>query len=447
VPEEPLSAPAVEAARPALAPEPLKEPEIIAPVVSTVPEEPEEEIVPVEEPARRSLWPLVVALVIIPLLIGGLVFGVWWIRNPTAEAEFQQTLDGATAILNEIDAMPDSSAAIPRLPAAQEFLDKARAMRPDDPRLAAVEQRYQELADRIEQVEPLYGVVPIWDFNEEGQDLTRVVVGGDSLYVLDKGKNEVYRLILSSLGDSAQPADQPTVLEKAQQVDDHVVSDLQDMTWVEGSGSQRSQLLVLDTAGGLLGYDATFGASSLLLGGQDQWQQAQRLMGYGGKLYIVDSKGNQIWRYQPGADGYEGDPEPYFPSGSPTDLTGVQAIAIDGSVWLLFPDGRLLKFLVGEAQPFIPGGPPGTMKLPVDVAVPIEGDRLYVADAGTGRILEYAKDGALNRQFRPREGDILKDVRSIYLDEAASAMYILTGNRLYKANLPEPGPATTPVQP
>jgi hypothetical protein len=252
-------------------------------------------------------------------------------------------------------------------------------------------------------------------------------------------------LILSSLGDSATPADPATVVKKTEQVGDHVVSDLQDMAWVEGSGNQRSQLVVLDTAGGLLGYDSTFGASSLPIGGQDKWQQAQLLMGYGGNLYVVDSKGNQIWRYRPGANGYEDEPEAYFASGSPTDLTGVQAIAIDGSVWLLFPDGRLLKFLVGEAQPFVPKGPPGTPKAPIDVAAPIEGDLIYVADAGTGRILEYTKEGTLNRQFRPREGDILKDVRSIYLDEAASAMYILTGDRLYKANLPEAGQAPTPA--
>jgi hypothetical protein len=117
------------------------------------------------------------------------------------------------------------------------------------------------------------------------------------------------------LGDSAVPADQPTVVKKAQQVDDHVVSDLQDMAWVEGSGNQRSQLVVLDTAGGLLGYDSTFGTSSLPLAGQDKWQQAQLLMGYGGNLYVVDSKGNHL-ALPAGANGYEDDPEPYFASGA-----------------------------------------------------------------------------------------------------------------------------------
>jgi hypothetical protein len=442
-PQELRPVPVVEAGPPE--PEPVKRAAVAAPLTAAPSEEFEDEAAGVEEPAKRSMWPLLVALVIIPLLIGALVLAMWWLRSPRVEAQFRQTLDGATAILDEIDAMPDPNAAVQRLPAVKEFLDKARAMRPEDPRLAAVENRYQDLSDRIEQVEPLYGVVPMWDFNQEGQNLARVVVGGDSLYVLDKGKNEVYRLLMSSLGDSAKPAEPPTVVKKAQQVGDHVVSDLLDMAWVEGAGNQRSKLLVLDTAGGLIGYDSTYGASNLPLGGQDKWQQPQIVMGYGGNLYIVDSKGNQIWRYRPGVKGYEGAPEPYFASGSPTDLTGVQAIAIDGSVWLLFPDGRLLKFLVGEAQPFIPKGPPGTPKSPVDVAAPLEGDRLYVADAGAGRIMEYTKEGTLNRQLQPREGDILKDVRSIYLDEAASALYILTGNRLYKANLPEPGPAATPA--
>jgi hypothetical protein len=359
---------------------------------------------------------------------------------------FKQTLDGATNILNEVDSMSDADAALQRLPAALEILDEARATRPDDSRLAALETRYQELVDRFEKVEPLYGVVPIWDFNQEGQNLTRVVLGGDSLYVLDKGTNQVYRLILSNLGDSAQPADQPAVIQKAQQVDDHVVSDLLDMTWVEGSGNQRSKLVVLDTAGGLLGYDSTFGASSLPIGGQDQWQQPQLLMGYGGNLYVVDSKGNQIWRYRPGETGYEGEPEPYFASGSPTELTGVQAIAIDGSVWLLFPDGGLLKYLVGQAQPLVLTGPAGTPKSPVDLAAPLEGDRFYMADPALGRILEYTKEGTLTRQLRLREPDALKDVRSIYLDETAGTMYILTGTRLYKANLPEAGQTPTTAE-
>jgi hypothetical protein len=174
-------------------------------------------------------------------------------------------------------------------------------------------------------------------------------------------------------------------------------------------------------------------------------------MGYGGNLYIVDAKAGQIWRYRPSGKGYESAPEAYFAAGSPpVDLTDVQAIAIDGSIWLLFPDGRLLKFLVGEQQAFDLKYPPGSPKSPVDVTTPLNGDRLYVADAGTGRILEFNKSGELLRQFRPREGDILKDVRSLYLDEAAGALYILTSSQLYKANLPEagtaaPAPASTPT--
>lgn len=403
---------------------------------------------PAEEagPARRSLWPLLVALVIIPVLIGALVFAMWWLRSPRAEAQFKQALDGASAVLAQIEAQTDDAAAAQRLPAVQEFLDKARAMRPQDPRLAELEKRYQDVSDRVQHVTPLYGVVPIWEFKESGQNLTRVVAGGDSLYVLDKGRNQVYRFVRSRLGDSAQPAETPTVVQKAAQVGDYVVSDLLDMTWVEGTGSQRSRLLVLDTSGGLIAYDSVYGASRVPISGSDRWQGLQFAVGYSGNLYLADVKANQIWRYKPGEKGYENGPDAYFPAGTPVDLADLQAMAIDGSIWLLFPDGRLLKFLVGEQQSFGLKYPPGSPKTPVDLAVPLEGERLYLADAGTGRILEFSKAGELLRQFRSREGDMLKDVRSLYLDEAAGALYILTSNQLYKADVPEPAAAPATEQ-
>jgi hypothetical protein len=42
-----------------------------------------------------------------------------------------------------------------------------------------------------------------------------------------------------------------------------------------------------------------------------------------------------------------------------------------------------------------------------------------------------------------REGDELKDMRSIYLDETIGALFILTGDKLYKAPIPEAAPAAS----
>ena len=87
----------------------------------------------------------------------------------------------------------------------------------------------------------------------------------------------------------------------------------QDMTWAEAAGpNQRSKLLVLDTAKGLVGYDTQLGTKRLALGGTDKLVQPQLTASYDGNLYIVDGEGDQIWRYRPDENGYGGQPEAYL---------------------------------------------------------------------------------------------------------------------------------------
>ncbi len=398
-------------------------------------------------PKGRSPWPLV-ALAIIPLLILGLVFAMLFVRNRTANAEFARLLQGATAVITEVEGLPDVAGA-QRLGAAREFLDKAQALRPEDQQLAQLEQQYQVLFDKVQHVIPLYGAVPLWTFQEPGHSMKRVLANGDSLFVLDGGRSEAYRFVRSQLGDSVTPTEKP-VIRKGDQISGVVVSDLVDITWAEAAGSnQRSKLLTLDTANALFGYDTTWGTENLPLGGQDKLGRPQLSASYGGNLYVVDPAASQVWRYRPGTKGYEDAPEVYFPQGSQVDLTGVQAIAIDGHIWLLFADGRLLKFFGGEQRPFELQGLSSPLSTPTAIAVPLEGDRLYILDAGNGRIVEVTKEGQFLRQFRAREGAFLRDGKSLFLDEANRKFYILTPDQLYVADVPQPSasPAAAPAAP
>jgi len=114
---------------------------------------------------------------------------------------------------------------------------------------------------------------------------------------------------------------------------------------------------------------------------------------------------------------------------------------------VLFADGRLVKFFAGEQKPFEIKGLPEPLSAPVAVVASLEDDYLYIADAGNGRIVEIAKDGQFKRQFRPSEGDALRDMRNLYLDETTGSFYILTSDNLYKANLPRPESAPAAAQP
>jgi hypothetical protein len=410
-------------------------------------EEPEEEAAEEMDDGRRGaggrFW-LVLALIVIPLLIIGLVAVMVFGRARAAQQEFQTLLAGATQAIVDAEGLTDEGAIAQRLSGANDFLEKARARRPDDEQLAKLDQRYQALLDKVEHVTPLYGAIPMWTFEGEGHNNTRVVVSGDSLFVLDRGPGQVYRFIRSQLGDSVTPSENPIVVQKGQEVGGGVVSDLLDTTWAEAAGpNQRSKLLVLDTAKGLVGYDTQLGTKRLALGGLDKLVQPQLTASYGGNLYIIDSGGDQVWRYRPDENGYGGQPEAYFTTGTQMDLAGLQAAAIDGNIWLLFADGRLLKFFGGEQRPFDFQGMPGPLASPTALAVPLEGDLLYVLDAGNGRIVEVTKDGQFLRQFRPADGDYLRQAKDLFLDEAAGKFYILTPNQLYVADVPEATPPAT----
>jgi hypothetical protein len=364
-----------------------------------------------------------------------------FVRTRAADAQFTQTLAGAENIIIQAEQAADDAQAAQRLGGAKEYLDQARALRPDDAALQAMTDRYDKLVMRVEKVTPLYGIVPLWPFQPEtGHNLARTVVSGESLFVLDKAPNEVYRFLFQTpLNDSVKPASDKPVVKKGDPAGDKTVGDLLDMSWVEAAtANQRSMLHVMDVTGELIGYDESYGQKRMALN-KTGWVSPQLMAGYMGNLYIADPGANQVWKYAPTANGYEGEPTGWFPADKKPDMNGVVDMAIDGHIWLLHSDGRLLKFLSGEQRPFTWTELPTPLSSPTALAMSQDGDRLYVADPENARIIEATKEGKFLRQFRAREGEPLRDIKDLFLDEAKGMFYILTSNQLYKAAVPQPG--------
>lgn len=410
------------------------------PAPVAVPQVEPEPFVPAPPPRKgRSAWALVLAVVIIPLLIVGVVVAMLYVRTQAADKQFTEVISGAQNIIGQAE-QADDAAAAQRLGGAKEFLDQAKALRPDDPEFKALQTRYEDLVNRVEKITPLYGIVPLWPFQSEtGHQLARTVVSGESVFVLDKGPNEVYRFIRTSLGDTVKPATDKPVVRKGDPAGDKTVSDLLDMTWIEAAtANQRSMLHVLDVTGELMGYDEVYGQKRLKIN-RDKWATPQLIAGYNGNLYVADPGADQVWRYTPTANGYEGEASAWFQPGKEPDMANLVSMAIDGRIWLLYSDGRLLKFLSGDQQSFAWSDLPTPLNNPTALAVSQEGDRLYVADPGNARIIEATKDGKFLRQFKAREGDVLRNVRHLYLDEAKGFFYILTGDQLFKASVPQAG--------
>ena len=152
---------------------------------------------------------------------------------------------------------------------------------------------------------------------------------------------------------------------------------------------------------------------------------------YSSKVYVLDPKADQIWKYYRQRDAY-GSAEAYILD--ETDVSSAVSIAIDGSVWLLNSDGTITKFLSGVEEDFnLDRAPLTSFAGATKIYTAFESSQLYVLDPANSRVLVFnkdAKDGDLvySTQY---VFDGLDDIRDVYVAQAENRMYILTGTKVY----------------
>jgi len=390
-----------------------------------------------EAKGSKVMVTLAIAIPLIVALFVGVVYLQW---GKAREARFVELVEQAEASHALALTTSDKPAARRLLHEAQGFLTEAQTLKPEDPVVGGLQEEIQAALDKINNVVKLYWIGALQRYDDPGSNPGRVIVSGIDVYVLDRGTDRVYKYLLNEVGDGLQGLDvDPVLLRKGDQREDIVVSDLIDMVWMSvGSGRQTSNLLVMESGGSLLEYDPVFGLAVLPVGDKDKWRYPQLIGSYFGNFYLLDSQANQIFKYLPTADGgYSNPPEAWLQVD--VDLVGVVDMAIDGYIYLLYADGRILKLMGGELAPFEQTELDEPLRGPTALFTSPDEDTkfLYVADAGNRRIVQFSKEGQFIRQFRPAEAGVFDQLKSLHVDEIGSKFYILSGNSLYMANIPE----------
>lgn len=390
-----------------------------------------------EAKGNKVMIALAIAIPLIVAIFVGVVYLQW---GRARETRFADLLEQAKAKHALALATSDKPTARGFLHEAQEILAEAQTLKSEDPAASGLQEEIQTTLDKVNNVVKLYWIGAPQKYDDPGSNPSRVIVSGIDVYVLDKGTDRVYKYLLNEVGDGLQDLDvDPVLLRKGDQRGDIVVSDLVDMVWMAvGGGRQTSNLLVLESGGSLLEYDPIFGLTVLPVGDKDKWLYPQLIGSYFGNFYLLDPQSNQIFKYLPTADGgYSNPPEPWFQIN--VDLTGVVDLAIDGYIYLLYADGRILKFMGGELAPFELTELDEPLRGPTAIFTgPDEETQfLYVADAGNRRIVQLSKEGRFIRQFKVAEAGVFDQLKNLHVDEIGSKFYILSGNTLYMANIPE----------
>ena len=149
-------------------------------------------------------------------------------------------------------------------------------------------------------------------------------------------------------------------------------------------------------------------------------------------LYLLDASEGRIMKFS-GGD-YESQPEDWANGIAVEELQRASDIYIDGSIYVLQPDGSILRFFLNSLESLIQP----QVEPPFDSASAIlpAGNGFMIVNGSDGRVAHVGSDGALIQQFRISDPDVeVGSLLDIMVDESTGIALLLTSDGLYTTRL------------
>ncbi len=161
----------------------------------------------------------------------------------------------------------------------------------------------------------------------------------------------------------------------------------------------------------------------------EDWGQIVDMVGFASNAYLLDSQAGQIWKYA-GLDKGLGSGKEFLKT--KTDFSQAKALAIDGSVWVVFANSRIAKFVRGVEDNFILTGLTKPFSSEVNIYTDENLDNLYILDRKNTRIVVISKTGDYQSQY---VWSGIAGVTDIFGFEQEGKVLLLTGERVYEISL------------
>jgi hypothetical protein len=192
----------------------------------------------------------------------------------------------------------------------------------------------------------------------------------------------------------------------------------------------KDNLLFFHSNQGLAAYNiVNKNFSPLELVSQHQNLEIKDFIIYLGRLYILDSKNNQVYKYTKTAGGF-GKEEPYLKE--QINLSQSISLSADGSIYILFNDGRVLKFYRGVKQDFKLAEIYPLLTQPTKILTWLESKYIYILEPINKRLVIFDKNGQLIKQI---VSDYFDNLTDFVVNEKENTAWLLNGTKIIEIPL------------
>ena len=165
--------------------------------------------------------------------------------------------------------------------------------------------------------------------------------------------------------------------------------------------------------------------------GEPSWNKIVDAVGFSSNLYLLDgSSEGQIHKYLGVNSGLSAQRE--YLNGETYDMSEAVSMAIDGSVWVLFTDGTIAKYVRGVKDPFTIVGLDEEFLKPVKLFTSGEVENLYILDHQKTRVVVIDKSGEYQAQYR---WPGIAGVKDLVVSEELGKIFLLTTEKIFTIEL------------
>jgi hypothetical protein len=142
---------------------------------------------------------------------------------------------------------------------------------------------------------------------------------------------------------------------------------------------------------------------------------------------VLDKAGNMIYRYSGLTGGTFGTQQKWLSAATTANFAGAIGWGMDGAIYVLYPNAKVLKYSLGSPQNFsISGVLPEIGNIDAISAGP-DNQYIYLLDKAGKRVVVIDKKGNYKAQYT---SDQIAGAKALVVFEAQKQIILLTGDKL-----------------